>query len=79
MQELVELEEEILQYKGRELPDDLLRRAKQDGFADRYLAKLLDAPEDKIRQQRYQMGTAPGLGGGAGERGGERRVLLFHL
>ncbi len=56
MRELVQLEEEILQYRGRELPDDLLRRAKQDGFADRYLAKLLEAPEDKIRQQRYQKG-----------------------
>ncbi|MGQ9687451.1 MAG: carbamoyl-phosphate synthase large subunit [Desulfobaccales bacterium] len=56
MKELVELEEEILSYRGRELPDDLLRRAKQDGFADRYLALLLEVPEDKIRGQRYQMG-----------------------
>ncbi|MFZ2089039.1 MAG: carbamoyl-phosphate synthase large subunit, partial [Desulfobaccales bacterium] len=56
MKELVELEEEILKYRGQELPDDLLRRAKQDGFADRYLAQLLQAPEDKIRQQRYRMG-----------------------
>jgi len=33
MKELVELEEEVLQYKGKTLPDDLLIRAKKDGFA----------------------------------------------
>ena len=56
MKELVDLEEKILHYRGRDLPDELLRRAKEDGFADRYLAKLIQAPEEKIRQQRYQMG-----------------------
>ena len=34
MKELVELEEKILEYKGRELPDELLVKAKKDGFAD---------------------------------------------
>ena len=38
MKELVELEEEILSYKGKALPDGLLTQAKKDGFADRYLA-----------------------------------------
>jgi carbamoyl-phosphate synthase large subunit len=32
MKELVELEEEILIHQGRKLPDELLKRAKQDGF-----------------------------------------------
>ena len=41
MKELVELEEKILKYKGKNLPDDLLIQAKKDGFADKYLAKLL--------------------------------------
>ena len=36
MKELVELEEQILHYNGKKLPDDLLRKAKLDGFADRY-------------------------------------------
>jgi carbamoyl-phosphate synthase large subunit len=35
MKELVELEEEILTHKGKMLPDELLIRAKKDGFADR--------------------------------------------
>jgi carbamoyl-phosphate synthase large subunit len=58
MKELVDLEEEILQYKGRDLPEVLLTRAKQDGFADRYLAKLLDLPEDRIRASRLSLNLA---------------------
>ena len=57
MKELVELEEKILKYKGKNLPDKLLTQAKKDGFADRYLAKLLDVPEDKIRKQRTGLGV----------------------
>ncbi len=56
MRELVQLEEEIRQYKGRELPDELLRRAKTDGFADRYLSQLVGVPEEKIRQHRLSLG-----------------------
>jgi carbamoyl-phosphate synthase large subunit len=58
MQELVALEEEILQYKGRDLPEALLARAKKDGFADRYLAQLLDRPESRIRASRLALGMA---------------------
>ncbi|MBC2736449.1 MAG: carbamoyl-phosphate synthase large subunit [Desulfobacteraceae bacterium] len=56
MQELVVLEEEIRGYRGKALPDDLMARAKQDGFADRYLAGLLDQPESAIRAQRQGQG-----------------------
>ncbi|MDR2202745.1 MAG: carbamoyl-phosphate synthase large subunit [Nitrososphaerota archaeon] len=52
MKELVELEMEILTYKTRVLPDELLIRAKKDGFADKYIAKLLEVPEEYIRLQR---------------------------
>jgi carbamoyl-phosphate synthase large subunit len=57
MQELVRLEEKILKYKGKQLPDELLIQAKKDGFADRYLSKLLDIPESKIRQRRISLGV----------------------
>ena len=57
MKELVEFEEEILKYKGQRLPDNLLTRAKKDGFADRYLAKLLGVSEQKIREQRTSIGV----------------------
>jgi len=56
MQELVELEEKILRYKGGVLPDELLKQAKLDGFADKYLAALLSIPEAQIRQQRIRLG-----------------------
>ncbi len=56
MKELVELEEEVLGYKGKALPDDLLVRAKKDGFADLYLAGLLGVPEKDIRRKRIGLG-----------------------
>lgn len=60
MKELVELEEEILQYKGGTLPDALLVRAKKDGFSDRYLAQLLACAESDIRRQRTDLGVCEG-------------------
>jgi carbamoyl-phosphate synthase large subunit len=57
MKELVDLEEKILAYKGKKLPDDLLTQAKKDGFADRYLAKLLGVSEQSIREQRTKLGV----------------------
>ena len=56
MKELVELEEEIRRFRGKMLPDDLLRKAKQDGFSDRYLATILQADEATIRKQRLSFG-----------------------
>ena len=60
MKELVVLEEEILTYKGQQLPDDLLVKAKKDGFADRYLAKLLDIQEAQVRSHRLALGLIEG-------------------
>jgi len=56
MKELVELEEKILQYKKKKLPDDLLIQAKKDGFADKYLAQILGKDEEEIRKQRITLG-----------------------
>jgi carbamoyl-phosphate synthase large subunit len=60
MKELVELEEKILKYKGKKLPDKLLIQAKKDGFADKYLAKLLNLQEKDIRQKRTSLGIVEG-------------------
>ncbi|MBN2559635.1 MAG: carbamoyl-phosphate synthase large subunit, partial [Phycisphaerae bacterium] len=60
MKELVALEERILEHKGRKLPDDLLIQAKKDGFADKYLAKLLGTSEKAIREQRTKLGVVEG-------------------
>ena len=58
MKELVELEEKILTFKGKPLPDDLLIQSKKDGFADRYLAQILGKKEEEIRKQRLVAGLA---------------------
>ncbi len=60
MKELVELEEEILTYKAKRLPDELLTRAKKDGFSDRYLAEILGSTESAIREQRTRLGVRQG-------------------
>jgi carbamoyl-phosphate synthase large subunit len=63
MKELVQLEDEILAFKGKplaDLPDELLSRAKKDGFADRYLSKLLAIPEAEIRARRKSLGIVQG-------------------
>jgi len=56
MKELVEEEEKIISYKGRKLPGDLLIQSKKDGFADKYLAKLLAVDEAEVRKQRVELG-----------------------
>ena len=56
MKELVDLEEEILSYKGKELPDALLIQAKKDGFSDKYLAALLDVDEWELFKRRESLG-----------------------
>ena len=60
MAELVELEEEVLKYKGKDLPDELLIRAKKDGFADKYLGRILGVKESDIRRRRTGLGVVEG-------------------
>ncbi|MBN1359143.1 MAG: carbamoyl-phosphate synthase large subunit [Sedimentisphaerales bacterium] len=55
MAELVALEEQILKHKGKLPPDKLLIQAKKDGFADKYLAKLLGVAEADIRKKRTSL------------------------
>lgn len=56
MKELVELEEKLLAFKGKDIPSALLIQAKKDGFADRYLARILEISEEKIRHLRLELG-----------------------
>jgi carbamoyl-phosphate synthase large subunit len=60
MKELVELEEKILQHRGKVLPDELLVQAKKDGFSDRYLSQILGVPEKEIRRKRSSLGVVEG-------------------
>jgi len=56
MKELVDMEEKILAYKGKIPPDEILSQAKKDGFADKYLSKLLGIKEIEIRNKRLSLG-----------------------
>ena len=56
MKELVEEEEAIKAYKGKDLPVDVLVSAKKNGFADRYLSQILEVHENVIREMRLSNG-----------------------
>jgi carbamoyl-phosphate synthase large subunit len=60
MKELVELEEKILEYKGKTVSEDLLVQAKKDGFADKYLSQILGIPEKEIRHRRASLEMVQG-------------------
>ena len=57
MRELVEEEEEILKNKGKMLSNEALTKAKKDGFSDKYLSKMLEIPEEDIRNRRKAIGV----------------------
>ncbi|MBP5232088.1 MAG: carbamoyl-phosphate synthase large subunit, partial [Planctomycetes bacterium] len=60
MLELVQEEAEIRKHTLSTLPPELFKQAKQDGFADKYLAKLLNATEPAVRARRQQLGIVQG-------------------
>ena len=57
MKELVEEEEELLKGKGAIPSDELLTKAKKDGFSDKYLSQILEVPEADIRNKRISIGV----------------------
>lgn len=56
MKELVEEEEQILQFKGQVPSSDILVQAKKDGFSDQYLAEILAVEESAIWKARLCAG-----------------------
>ncbi len=57
MKELVEEELELEKCAGHLPSDELLSKAKKDGFADKYLSQILGIPEDDIRNKRESLGV----------------------
>ena len=57
MQELVMEEEALLANKGTLPCDEALISAKKNGFSDKYLSKILELPEDAIRNRRLELGV----------------------
>ena len=58
MKELVEEEEELLKSKGSLPSDEALKKAKEDGFSDKYLSQILEVSEDDIRNRREAIGVS---------------------
>ncbi|MFA5167689.1 MAG: carbamoyl-phosphate synthase large subunit [Candidatus Omnitrophota bacterium] len=56
MKDLVTFEEEILQYSWDKFTDKDLIKAKEWGFADRYLAGLFKVSESAVRERRIRLG-----------------------
>ncbi len=56
MKELVDFEEELLKFTWKTLPDRSLVKAKEWGFADKYLAGLFNIKEKDVRQRRLSLG-----------------------
>ena len=53
---LIEVEKEIEKYTLDTIPVELMRRAKEKGYADRQLAHLMDCLESEVHLKRREMG-----------------------
>lgn len=55
---LCDIEKEIAEYKVDTLPDELLTRAKQNGFGDEQICRIMNQPkkEDELYERRKKMG-----------------------
>ena len=58
IKELADFEEEILKFTWSNLPQAKLIKAKEWGFADRYLAGLFRVKEKEVREKRIALGKA---------------------
>jgi carbamoyl-phosphate synthase large subunit len=56
IEELVDLEKEVTTYELSTIPTDLLRKAKEKGFADRQIAHMLDCYESEVFKKRTELG-----------------------
>ena len=63
MKELVEEEEALMALKGTMPSDEVLTKAKKDGFSDKYLSQLLGIEESAIRDRRTAIGVVEGWEG----------------
>ncbi len=54
--ELIELEQEIGKYDLETIPVELMRKAKEKGYADRQIAHLFDCLESEVHLKRREMG-----------------------
>jgi len=56
IKDIVKIEEKVKQTQGSELKAQDLRKAKEYGFSDKYLAHLSGAKETQLRKRRAELG-----------------------
>lgn len=56
IEELIWLEREIEKYKLDTIPPELMREAKEKGYADRQIAHLMSCLESQVHKRRTEMG-----------------------
>ncbi len=56
IEQLIEIENEIEEFDLANVPTELLRKAKEKGFADRQIAHLLHCYESEVRKKRIDLG-----------------------
>src|SRR6186713_1512949 len=56
IEELVEIQKKIEKFELKTLPIELMREAKEKGFADRQIAHMLDCYESDVYNRRKDMG-----------------------
>ncbi|HEY8937030.1 MAG TPA: carbamoyl-phosphate synthase large subunit, partial [Cyclobacteriaceae bacterium] len=56
IEELIELEKKIGKFNINTIPADLMRTAKEKGYADRQIAHILDCYESDVNKKRKDMG-----------------------
>ncbi len=54
--ELIEMEKEIGKYELDSIPKELMRKAKEKGYADRQLAHIMGCLESEVHKKRREMG-----------------------
>ncbi len=56
IKKLVDLEKQLSTFKDKDISDELLIKAKEHGFSDKYLSEILNTEESKIRKKRLAAG-----------------------
>ena len=59
LKNIVEIEKKLKSYKLQNLPFALLKEAKQKGFSDLQIAKIVKSNELTVRKKRKQLGIIP--------------------
>jgi len=54
IKEILDTEEEIKKHAGKMLPEQLLKKAKTEGFSDKYISRLTAVKEKDIRSARLR-------------------------